>query len=307
MTSLFRSFASGLVLLVLFAGCHSKGRTLVKVGGEEITEADLDKIVRANPRLKGRMSSPEGKQKLLENYVEQILLYQEGLRRNLQRDEATRDRIDLYKKMIVAQAALDNELDKKVRDYYDNHKDEFERLKLSHIYVSFTTKGEEAAAKKAKKTIRTAEQALAIVQKLKERLGKGEAFEKVAEQASEDERTKKIGGTLGYVTLSDKRLEGWGWSGLIEKALLLKEGELSDPITSKNGVHLIKVLEEKKMEPLDQAEARIRFRIQGTVRDELLADLKKKTRVKYLPDKETPKPPESLPVPESAPSGGPKG
>ncbi len=293
------------VTLATLNGCKGKN-TLARVGGEKITDADLDLVARVNPRLKPRLATPMGKQKVLENYVEQELLYMESRRRGLDRSGALKDKISLYTKILIAQALLDDELDKKVREYYDNHKDEFERVKVSDIFVR-TTPSEEPppmipATKKnkvaKKQASRPEAEALRLALQAKDRVSKGEDFGQVVKAVSEDDRAKMNQGDLGYITIHDKRLERMNWLPLGEKAFAMKEGEVSDPIKTKDGFHVIKMTEGQKMQPFDDAEAGIKFRLQADIRNQLMEDLKKKYTVEYAKGEG----PSSPATPEASPS-----
>ena len=270
-----------LVALTLSLGC-GRGPILAKVGGESITEADLQVLAEVNPRLKPRLETPAGKQKILETFVEQTLLHREAMRRALHRNDRVKKKLDLYKKIIIAQATLDDEMDRKVKEYFDNHKDEFERVKLSHILIR-TVAAEDPKAKGKKPAVKRGDaEAQRLIAKVEDRVKQGEDFGKLASEVSEDDRTRKGDGSLGYVTLRDKRLERWGWLPIAEQAFAMNEGELSASIKSAEGYHLVKVVEGKRLQPLEEADAGIRFRIQQEVRTKLLDDLKKKYKVKYV-------------------------
>lgn len=276
------------VLMTLTTGCGKSGKTLAKVGGEKITESDLETLIRVNPRLKSRLSTSAGKEKILENYVEQELFYQESKKQGLDATRDVKDKIDLYTKIIIAQAFLDHELDKKVREYYDNHKDEYERVKISDILIRTAPDGEKTIKKEK---FHSDSEALKLADKAKARLEKGEDFGAVAKDLSEDEKTKFSQGDLGYVTIHDKRLERSGLLSLAEKAFSMKLNEVSGPIKTKEGYHMIKVTEEKTTQPLEEAEMGIRFRLQADIRTELLSQLKPKYHVEF-----TEKTPETLPT-----------
>jgi len=139
-----RSLFLLLLLSAAMSGCE-RGQVLARVGGESITNRDLEDLAEINPRLKPRLESPEGKRKILDSYIEQSLLYREANRRGLQRSEQTRKRLALYKKIIIAQAALDDELNKKVQEFYDSHRDEFETVKISHILIRACKRSAKAA------------------------------------------------------------------------------------------------------------------------------------------------------------------
>src|SRR5262249_46347678 len=132
-----RGLSLGLVAvsLIFAAACNKGGEALVKVGRAQITNEDLETLARVNPRLKPRLATPQGRQKVLDNYVEQEMLYQESVNRGLNRSQELKDKIALYEKILVAQALLDEELDKKVKEYYNDHQDEFERVKVSQILI----------------------------------------------------------------------------------------------------------------------------------------------------------------------------
>lgn len=311
--------AIGLVTasVAFFAACGKGGEALVKVGRSQITSEDLETLARVNPRLKPRLATPQGRQKVLDNYVEQEMLYQESVNRGLNRSPELKDKIALYEKILVAQALLDQELDKKVKEYYDNHQDEFERVKVSHIFIrsaaaeepkSNAAPSDKKAAKKpaAPATPKRSEaDALKLAQSVQERLNKGEDFGKVAKEVSEDDRTKTSMGDLGYITIHDKRLERWGWLPVAEKAFGMKAGEISDPIKTADGFHIIKVTEEKKKQPLEEAEAGIKFRLQADIRTTLLEDLKKKYKVEYMAAKEETKTAGAAEAPGAAPETAP--
>ncbi len=308
------SLLSIMITSSMLTGCGDKSPALATVGNTAITMADLDKIARVNPRLKPRLETEAGREKVLENFIDQEILYQEANRRGLDRQQVVKDKLELYQKVIISQALLDEELDKKVKEYYEGHKDEFERIKIAHILVRYgeavkndketpakpdvkkdpktakadaakdpknkDAKAKEAPKKEEKKSAgRSEADALALANQLKAKIQTPEDFEKIAKESSDDDKTKLSKGELGYVTVRDKRLERWGWLPLAEKAFALKVGEVSEPIKTKDGYHIIKVLEEKQVQPFEEAQASIKFRIQGSVKEEILSDLKKKYNV----------------------------
>lgn len=286
----------------LVASCGKGGEPLVKVGRAQISEADLETLARVNPRLKPRLATPQGRQKVLENYVEQEMLYQESVNRGLNRSRELKDKISLYEKILVAQALLDSELDKKVKEYYDSHQDEFERVKVAHILIRAAAPNQSKTDEKEKKDVkkmatikRSEQEALKLATSIQDRLAKGEDFGKLAKDLSEDERTKGSLGDLGYITLRDKRLERWGWLPLAEKAFAMKAGEISEPIKTQDGFHVLKVLEEKKLQSLEETEAGIKFRLQADIRTSLLDELKKKYKVEYVSSKKEDSPVSAAP------------
>lgn len=119
--------------------------------------------------------------------------------------------------------------DEELRNLYEEQKAGFgapERRKISHILVPIQAQTEEAN-----------QAALAKIGAIRERLVKGEDFAKVAKEISGDPISAKQGGDLGFMT-KDAMEENFA-----KAALILKQGELSEPVKTSFGYHLIKITE----------------------------------------------------------------
>ncbi|WP_041360714.1 SurA N-terminal domain-containing protein [Methylococcus capsulatus] len=119
--------------------------------------------------------------------------------------------------------------EEELRNFYEEQKAGFtteERRKVSHILVTVDpAKPEDEAA------------ALAKIRQIRERLLKGEDFAKLAKETSDDRVSAEKGGDLGVVTKG-------GMEPNFEKAALaLSQGEVSEPVRTSFGYHLIKVTE----------------------------------------------------------------
>ena len=116
------------------------------------------------------------------------------------------------------------------RDYYDSHPNTFfvtERLRVSHLFLASPpeTVPEIVEAK------RTAIQALSV------RLVAGEDFASLAWENSEDEATKLRGGDLGYFSATRMPPD------FVEAALKLHPGDVSKPIRTRLGFHILKLID----------------------------------------------------------------
>ncbi|ESS71388.1 peptidyl-prolyl cis-trans isomerase D [Methyloglobulus morosus KoM1] len=116
--------------------------------------------------------------------------------------------------------------DDKLKAYYEEQKDQFstsERRKISHILFAVNAKTDDKTA-------------LAKAVKAQEDL-KSKEFSAVAAEVSDDKLTAKKGGDLGLFIVGsmEKSFE--------EAASALKAGEVSKPVKSSFGYHLIKVTE----------------------------------------------------------------
>jgi parvulin-like peptidyl-prolyl isomerase len=136
----------------------------------------------------------------------------------------------LYADYIVKGVTVSDE---DVRRYYDAHRAEMtapEKRRVAHIVVA------------------TREEAEAIQKDIQE----GQKFEALVERSTDTESAKK-GGDLGWVTKQDAK-------GEFETVFAMAEGEISAPMQSKYGFHLVKVTGIVTGQPLDFDEAKEKIR-----------------------------------------------
>lgn len=119
-----------------------------------------------------------------------------------------------------------------VQKYYDAHKADFQEAEQRHVAQILVANEADAKAVCAK-------------------LAAGSDFAEVAKKSSRDFLTAMSGGELGWIT-KDKVPDAF------KDVLALSTGEWTKPIQSKNGWHVIKVLEIKPPRQLPLAEVRER-------------------------------------------------
>lgn len=132
------------------------------------------------------------------------------------------------------------------RDFYDAAPEHFaqpERFRLNHLFLAAPpgTPPEAIAARRG------------LIQGLSIRLLGGESFDALVAEVSEDEATKVRGGDLGY--LSALRVPP-DFMAEVEK---LRSGELSGPVQSRLGFHILQSTDHKPARQLafDEVEAEI--------------------------------------------------
>ena len=114
------------------------------------------------------------------------------------------------------------------------------------------------------------ETAAAAVQ---ERLKNGESFEALAAELSIDPGSKAQGGDLGWFP------RGFMISAFEDAAFGLAPGQVSDPVKTSFGVHLIRVDERSDARPLDSEQLQA---LQNNALPRWLDDEKAKHKVEYL-------------------------
>jgi len=136
-----------------------------------------------------------------------------------------------------------------IETYYARHKDEFtrpEQVKARHILIRVGQDASEEEVRKAREQINAA----AV------RVEQGAGFEQVATDVSQGPSAEQ-GGDLGWFSRDSMVPE-------FEKAAFgLQPGEVSEPVRTKFGFHIIKVTDRRQagVQPLDEVQEKIRSRL----------------------------------------------
>ena len=146
---------------------------------------------------------------------------------------------DSLKKMLQQQKWMESKIgkmevpDADARKFYDTNTKEFEQpetVKASHILILVNKDDSEDVVK----------QKLAVAQKAAARAKKGEDFTKLAKELSQEPGAKESGGDLGFFPKDQMVPE------FAEAAFAQKTGQISDPVRTQYGWHVIKVTDKKK-------------------------------------------------------------
>jgi peptidyl-prolyl cis-trans isomerase C len=136
----------------------------------------------------------------------------------------------------TGKAALTDAAEHKVYDEAVKQMGQEMEVHARHILIR-AAPGDEKASKEAEDKIK------AIIVRLK----KGEDFEKVAKETTEDPSGKTNGGDLGYFSKEQMVPE------FSDTAFKLDKGQISEPVKTQFGWHVIKV-EDKRVKPMPKFE-----------------------------------------------------
>jgi peptidyl-prolyl cis-trans isomerase C len=273
-TSLFISF---LVLAIsmgsLTLSAVAADPVVAEIGSEKITlsqfQAELKKLP---PNLQQMATDKKMQKEFLEQLATSKLLYQEGIKQGLSKDPVIMAQIDEISHKIILAALLQREIEARIKaptpedvnQYYLTHADEFKQAKqvrARHILV------------------KDEKEAIAVEAELK----KGTDFATVAKDKSSCPSAAK-GGDLGFFT-RDRMVKEFS-----DTAFALKVGEVSAPVKTQFGYHIIEVVEIKEAgaRPLDEVRTEIENKLtqenKSRVFKEYIDSLKKKTKVTLYPD-----------------------
>ncbi len=198
---------------------------LVKQYGDEALDALVtDKIIEMEAKKEKVTISDKEKEEELKNLKESYG-GEEGFKAALEQSGVTEAGIaEDIEKYLKTEKLLEPRIDLKedeIKAYFDENKDQFaqqEQVKASHILVE-----DEATAKE-----------------VKSKLDKGEEFADLAKEYSTDASNAESGGELGYFGKGEME------AAFEEAAFALKANEISGPVKTDYGYHIIKVEDKKE-------------------------------------------------------------
>jgi peptidyl-prolyl cis-trans isomerase C len=257
---MYRISQAFLVLFVLVMLIHGNAFAkdddiVAKIGNKKITVSEFNKLIGYLDPERQQMieSNPELKATLLTQLVQSMVISDLAKKKGFDKKPEIVQQIKFFSDSFLSTEYLKKEVVQKIsipeselKQYYDSHQEEFktpEMVRARHILVRVAQGASEEDKKKA------LEKAKDIVKKIQG----GEEFEKLAVEFSDDQGTKSKGGDLGFFP------RGRMVKTFEDAVFALKPGEVSDPIETQFGYHIIKVEEQKEpsTEPFETAKGKI--------------------------------------------------
>ncbi len=139
-----------------------------------------------------------------------------------------------------------NVTDQEIKAYYDEHQDEFhvpEQRRARHILLRVPEGANATVIEKKKKELL----------EIKKRIEKGESFAELAKKYSDDKASGKKGGDLGFFS------KGMMVKPFEDKVFSMKKGQISEPVKTRFGWHLIKLedIRKERTKPLKEVRSLI--------------------------------------------------
>lgn len=256
---LMRKFSFAAVFgatLALSGLAMAQGKVLATVNGETITESDVEIAMEDVAAEYPNVPADKLKEMALDFLIEVKVVAQKAKAEKLDQADAFKRKLVYVRDRVLMQQLLLNKAkeatsDTALKAFFDEQIKQVkpvDEVRARHILVE---KEEDAKA-------------------IHKRVKAGEDFAKIAQEASKDPGSGKEGGDLGFFT-KERMVPEFG-----EAAFALKPGEISEPVKSQFGWHVIK-LEEKRVKPLptfDQVKERIAQALAGKAQTDFLKSLR---------------------------------
>jgi peptidyl-prolyl cis-trans isomerase C len=284
--------AATLALLLAATGplaAQDKDPLVAKVNGTEIHQSDLAVAEEEAGQLPPM--SPDAKKDYLVQFVADMILVSKAAEAKKMADnDSFKHRIAFAREKLlmeemlqsVGKAALTDEAMHKVYDEAVKQMGEVQEVHARHILIR-AAPGDEKASKTAEDKIK------AVIVRLK----KGEDFEKVAKEVTEDPSGKANGGDLGYFSKEQMVPE------FSDVAFKLEKGQISEPVKTQFGWHVIKV-DDKRIKPMpkfEEVKPQIEQFVTRKAQAELVTSLRASAKIEKMYKVEEPKAP-TAPAPE---------
>jgi peptidyl-prolyl cis-trans isomerase C len=248
---------------------------VLTIGDQHLTRAQFEVLLGALAQNGRPATSPAQKRQVAEQYAELETMAQEARKRKLDDSPEVKQMMaiqaDSYLANTLAKKVTDDthftELD--LRSYYNDHKGEFEEAKGSHILIRF--KGSTVPLKPNEKDLTDAE-ALAKAQDIRKQILAGADFATLAKAESDDAGSGAKGGDLGTFK------HGQMVAPFDQAAFALPVGEVSEPVKSQFGYHIIKITS-RDAKSFEDAKPQIEKDLKPKMAKEALEQVKAHTNV----------------------------
>jgi len=250
-----------------------KGDTVARVGDAVITKSDvLRRLQAVPPGASSLYTGEKGIMLMLEEMIKAELLYLYATGKGLDKDPSIEQKVNDFRKLMLANMVLEDiaaqippVTDSEAKEFYTRNKKSFSyrKIRASHILVD------------------TPDAAEQVVRELE----KGTGFQKAAQKWSLDRESARNGGDIGYFRRNEMLPE------FEEAAFSLKKGEISRPVRSRAGYHIIKITDIQPGKTVSFSDAKVQIMDQlrkeheKEAFDSFIEDLKTRFPVNVDPEK----------------------
>ncbi len=227
-----------------------------EIDGKKYTAAEVTKLLADFPPQM-QLAIKSDPKKALSYILLMRYLAGEAEKAKLDQQSPTKEALDYQRLNTMAQAQINqvrnfqfNPTPDQQEQYYKSNSGNYQEAKVKVIYVAFSANPVTSSDPKAKKPL-TEPEAKARIEDLRKKVASGGDFSQIAKDNSDDKESATKGGDFPVLKRNSPYPEE------IKKAvLLLKPGQVSEPLRQPNGYYLIR-LEELKAQPYEEVRTQI--------------------------------------------------
>lgn len=260
------SFACAALLSASHAA-EPKQKNAATVNGVAIPQARVDFVAKSQvAQSQGQQQdSPEFRENVREILITREILYQEAIKRKLDKNPDYITQLDLAKQQIIL-SVLFEDLNKTIKPTEADVRKEYERVKAES--------GGDAGKQYKARHILVKEEAEA--KQIIADLAGGADFAKIAQEKTQDPGSKDTGGELDW-TEAEVYVEPFA-----NALKAMQKGETTkEPVKTNYGYHVIQLqdVRTKAFPEFDAVKAQIEQGLAGKARDDFIANLRTKAKV----------------------------
>ena len=247
----------------------AKDFTIAKIGSEELKNSE---VLETWKGLFPGGSAPDFatfdenvRQNVLRGMISEKLIYKEAVKAGTDKSEEVKKRIETLTRQVIMQSYMEGKAKTLVTD---------DQLKKAYDEKVAAAKGQEEL-KARHILVASEEEAKKIADQLKK---KPDDFEKLAKEKSTDTGSGNNGGDLGWFT-KDKMVPEFA-----DAAFKVKKGDISAPVKSAFGWHIIKVEDRRPLKPasFEESKESLRAELTNKAVQSYVEGLLKTADIKYL-------------------------
>lgn len=235
-----------------------------KVNGIEIPQERIDANIEA-AIAQGQQDTPELRAMVRDRMIDLEVMSQEAEKAGMDKRADVQQQIIMTRQNVLAGALL--------QEYVKNNPITDADLKKGYDDLKQSLGGKELDIRHI--LVKTEDEAKKIESELK----KGKDFAKLAKEKSQDAGSKNDGGDLGWVPAGN--VAKTYVKPFADAALALKKGEISAPVESQFGWHVIQLADERdlKLPTMDELKPKIEQRMQREAVQNYITDLRGKAKI----------------------------
>jgi len=239
----------------------AKDKVLANVNGTPITEADLKLAEMDIGAELGRMPEMQRRRATLEYLIQVRLLSTAARKDKLESGEAYKKRIDYFRERALRDTYFESKVMNAVTD-----------AEAKEIYKKRLAAMPSTGQIRARHILVKTE---AEARDVSELINRGQDFVELAKKKSTGPSGPR-GGDLGYFSQGDMVKE------FETAAFKLKVGQVSEPVKTKFGWHIIKIEDKRKAAPFEEVKDQVKTELIYKKAQEVLAGLRKAAKVEIL-------------------------